>query len=336
MQIDSFSLSQHQLEFVNGYLNEPKSKSLLVAAPGTGKTVTALYTAKELIKLDIVDATLILSDRIAIREQWSNAAKSHGLEFGNSFENSLGRDGVSMNIQSIKSPLDSEYIKNIGKSRRWFIIADEIHYRNKITLELVNRLLEANNKNKSLFLSSVLPKEHTFAAEFRFNSEHIFDRTILELPDTEIRVARFAPSFSLLSKLKGYTPSIDNLTWRQFEKLIASLLEKDGYEVELMQGTKDGGVDVIAVMDLGPSGFFKTLWQAKKNNIKNKVGISIVRELADTRQEFGASKGIIVTSSYLTKGALQRIERDKYILGKVDRDDLNAWVKKTLLGNNYS
>jgi restriction system protein len=103
-----------------------------------------------------------------------------------------------------------------------------------------------------------------------------------------------------------------------------------------MQGSKDGGVDVVAVKDIGAGGFFKTLWQAKKQSIKNKVGISVVRELADTRHEFGASKGIIVTSSYLTRGALERINRDKYILGKVDRKDLDAWIKRTLYGQRDS
>jgi HJR/Mrr/RecB family endonuclease len=126
------------------------------------------------------------------------------------------------------------------------------------------------------------------------------------------------------------------LSWREFEKLIAALLEKDGYVVDLMQGSKDGGVDVVAVKDMGSAGYFKTLWQAKKKAQKNKVGISIVRELADTRQEFRASKGIIVTSSYLTSGALQRVDRDKYILGKVDRDDLEQWIQRTIFGQTDS
>jgi hypothetical protein len=30
--------------------------------------------------------------------------------------------------------------------------------------------------------------------------------------------------------------------------------------------------------------------------------------------------------------ALQRIDRDKYLLGKVDRNDLDAWIRRTLAG----
>lgn len=216
------------------------------------------------------------------------------------------------------------------------IVVDESWNETTAVAEFVDQLLAFNKDSKALFISSHVPKGHSFEAEFRFNSECIFDRSIIQLPSTEIQVARFAPSFALLRQLERGCTAIDDMTWREFEKLIATLLEKDGYVVDLMQGSKDGGVDVIAVKDMGAAGYFKTLWQAKKKAQKNKVGISIVRELADTRQEFGASKGIIVTSSYLTRGALQRVDRDKYILGKVDRNDLEHWIQRTLFDRTCS
>jgi len=61
------------------------------------------------------------------------------------------------------------------------------------------------------------------------------------------------------------------------------------------------------------------------------VELSTIRELADSVQEFKASKGIIITSTFLTAGALQRIERDKYTLSKVDRNDLEKWIDTILL-----
>ena len=110
---------------------------------------------------------------------------------------------------------------------------------------------------------------------------------------------------------------------------MAQLLESDGFNIELMQGTRDGGVDIIATKLHDISGYYKTLWQAKKYAV-NKVSLSTIRELADSVNEFRASKGIIVTTTFLTKDALQRVERDKYTLGKVDRDDLDNWIKKVL------
>lgn len=97
-----------------------------------------------------------------------------------------------------------------------------------------------------------------------------------------------------------------------------------------MNGTKDGGVDIVAVKDMKEAGLYKALWQAKKYKVSNKVGISVIRELADVRNELGASKGILVTSSFLTRGALDRVYRDNFMLGKVDRNDLNQWINRKL------
>jgi len=104
------------------------------------------------------------------------------------------------------------------------------------------------------------------------------------------------------------------------------LLEQDGWDIELGPGIKDGGVDILARKYDRVYGKIMTIWQAKKLERGNKVGISTIRELADTRNELKASKGIIVTSSYLTRGAIERIVRDEYLLGKVDGDDLRNWI----------
>lgn len=333
---NSFQLADWQQEFVDGYLKSPKSRSLLVAEPGTGKTVTALYATKRMLEEKIVDSTIIITDLLAVRDQWLHSANDSGIKLTNSIDNYLQGDGIAINVQSIRSKTDNETIDEIGRSRRWLIVADDPSFEEKSVTSFIDRLLGVNKESKALYISRMIPNSFSFDTEFRFNTEYILERSIIELPDTEIRVARYAPSFSLLRQLEKNKSAIDELSWREFEKLIATLLERDGYEVELMQGTKDGGVDVVAVKDMGSSGLYKTLWQAKKKKHGNKVGISVVRELADTRQEFGASKGIIVTSSYMTKGALQRINRDKYILGKVDRDDLNTWIDETLFGKRSS
>ena len=79
---------------------------------------------------------------------------------------------------------------------------------------------------------------------------------------------------------------------------------------------------------LRPSGLCAAVWQAKKpQNPKNKDGLGVVKELADTRRMRQANKGVIATTTYLTKGALQRVAQEEYLLGKCDRDDLLGWLK---------
>jgi len=159
-----------------------------------------------------------------------------------------------------------------------------------------------------------------------------YDRAALAEPETRLDVAHYSPSFRLLERLVAQSTSLDDLTWRQFEELLRDLLQNDGYTVELGPGTKDGGKDLFAVKDLGESGLVAAVWQAKKKERSKKVGLGVIRELADTRNEHGASKGVIATTTYLTRGALERVQRDRYTLGKVDRDDLMQWMEKTLRG----
>ncbi len=160
----------------------------------------------------------------------------------------------------------------------------------------------------------------------------LFDTTELDLPETRVEIGHWSPSFRVLWKLLEGVVDLDSLTWREFEELVAELLGKDGYLVELGKGRNDSGVDIVAIKDLGIHGLFKAVWQTKKLEHGNKVGVSIVRELADTRNQQGASKGIIATTTYLTKGALARVEREKYLLAKVDRDDLMKWIDRVLQG----
>lgn len=149
----------------------------------------------------------------------------------------------------------------------------------------------------------------------------------LILPETRERIITISPSLALLEKLRTAQVSLDDLPWRRFEEVVAELLSQGGYEVRLGPGSKDGGKDIIAIKYLPGCGLFMAVWQAKKLQPGNKVGINVIRELADTRNEHRASKGVIVTTTSLTRGALARIEQDRYLLSKVDGADLLAWVR---------
>ncbi len=152
--------------------------------------------------------------------------------------------------------------------------------------------------------------------------------TDLLLPETRERIVLYSPSIRLLEQLRSFQISLHDLHWRQLEELVAEMLTQDGYHVQLGPGTKDGGVDIIAMKEDPITGFFMAVWQAKKLKAGNKVDIHVIRELADTRQQHKATKGIIVTTTSLTKGALERIEQDCYTLGKVDGNDLFSWIRK--------
>lgn len=321
-----------QQEFVDRFLESPRQKALLVAPTGTGKAGMALLAASRLLERGEIDATLVVTDRAMLRDRWRDVAAGYGISLADRFERHPVGNGASETIQSLCVEGYETIVAEAARSRRWLIIVDGPTLEIESASSLVDAMLSTNVGNRSLFIANHAPPSVSFESQFRLGTEYIFGRTVLEATETETRIARFSPSFALLRRIQRQAVALDDLSWRQFEKLIAELLKNDGYTVELMQGSRDGGVDILAARNLGAGGYIKTLWQAKKYSLGNKVGISVVRELADSRNEFAASKGVLVTSSYLTRGALQRIERDRYILGKVDRGDLDAWIRKTLFG----
>ncbi len=137
------------------------------------------------------------------------------------------------------------------------------------------------------------------------------------------------PSYLLAEKLIKEGRLLDELHWRDFEKLIAHLLEQSGYSVKLTQPTKDGGVDVIATLNDPISGEIKTVWQAKKYKQSHKVKLSEVRELSAIREDNRASKGMMVTTSKLTRDAIEWVKRDYYRLGYKQHDDIKNWILST-------
>lgn len=152
----------------------------------------------------------------------------------------------------------------------------------------------------------------------------------LAIPDTRIAILPYSPILAWLEKLLYGEIKYNAKSWRQFEEAIAELLEKDGYHVILGPGRKDGGQDLIATKEDPVLGFITSIWQAKMLAPGNKVEVGIVRDLAGTCILNGTktTKGVIVTTTHLTKDALLQVEQDHHLLGKRDRDDLLQWINQ--------
>lgn len=315
-----------QLEFAECFFGDKKRRSRIVAATGMGKSSVARYIAQEAISNKSSDYVLVITTYNTIARFWQELKNADEIILVGSKKELLEGGWISVTSNSIKFTDYGNNILRLGKNFNFLIIIDEAHSANSELMLYVEEMLKINAESRTLEIYVPIQAAIESAWNAKFDREYIFQPEAIELPETKIEIARFSPSFAILQSILLENKQIDNIGWRQFEKLIAELLEADGYTVTLMQGSKDGGVDVIAVKDLGPLGEFKTLWQAKKKKAGNKVGLSVVRELADTRNEFGASKAFIVTSTYLTRDAIERIRRDCYRLGKVDRDDLDIWI----------
>ncbi len=113
--------------------------------------------------------------------------------------------------------------------------------------------------------------------------------------------SRFIEETDVLSGL-DQRPNLMDLTPSEFESLITNLFQKMGLETRLTQVSCDGGVDCVA---FDPRSIFgeKVVIQAKR--YKHTVGVSAVRDLFDTVQNEGASKGILVTTSGYGKASFE-------------------------------
>lgn len=126
--------------------------------------------------------------------------------------------------------------------------------------------------------------------------------------------------------------ALNELEWRDLEKLLGDLLQEEGWDVQVTRATKDGGVDVVAIKKDAVLGDIKSVWQAKKYSATRKVRLHEVRELSAVREDTGASKAFMVTTSKLTKDAIDYVTKDLYRLGYKDREDLENWVMRNILG----
>ena len=121
---------------------------------------------------------------------------------------------------------------------------------------------------------------------------------------------------------------LSGLEWREFERLIGELLEREGWGVEVMRGSKDGGIDVVAVRHDALLGSIRSLWQAKKYGEDKKVRLSQARELSGVVERERATKGVIVTTGNFTSGALDWIRQDEFRLSGMDRVAIQEWVRR--------
>lgn len=98
--------------------------------------------------------------------------------------------------------------------------------------------------------------------------------------------------------------NLATMPWEDFEYFVRELFDKmfnvNGGEVKVTQASHDGGVDAIAFDD-DPIRGGKFVIQAKRYN--NVVPVSAVRDLYGTMIHEGATRGILVTTSFYGKEA---------------------------------
>lgn len=118
-----------------------------------------------------------------------------------------------------------------------------------------------------------------------------------------VRVSLEEINAELITYLAANPEMMREMNSRSFEELVAAMFRNQGYDVTLTPQSKDGGMDIIAVHK-DALGTAMILVECKKYASENKVGVEIVRGLYGVVEEKKATRGIIATTSYFTKGAV--------------------------------
>jgi restriction system protein len=102
--------------------------------------------------------------------------------------------------------------------------------------------------------------------------------------------------------------------------LVGEIMKAEGYTVQISPAGADGGVDVLA--GSGPSGFEEPTIavQVKSGNVV--VDASTLRDLKGTMQDFGASKGLVVSWSGFTSQALKDVKKSFLTIHTWNSDDI--------------
>jgi len=149
------------------------------------------------------------------------------------------------------------------------------------------------------------------------------------LPEVENRIVRvsFEEWRPLLRQLAESPTDLYSLPPRKFEEMVRELLEREGYDAQLTQQTRDGGVDILAQKTLhGDSVLY--LVECKRYAKRNPVGVGVVRALYGVVEDVRATKGLIVTTSRFTADALKKAEDQRFRMSLRGYDELVAWLRR--------
>jgi restriction system protein len=112
---------------------------------------------------------------------------------------------------------------------------------------------------------------------------------------------------------------------RKFEEVVAELLSRQGYEVQLTPSSRDGGFDIYAAKKEG-LGQFLYLVECKRLVPPRKVGVGVVRSLYGTVQSRRATAGVVVTTSHFTSDAQDYRRSLRYQIQLHDFVTLRRWL----------
>jgi hypothetical protein len=160
----------------------------------------------------------------------------------------------------------------------------------------------------------------------------VYSRRHSEEEDGRRAVAELC-SQELINAIDENPESLDDLSKRDFERLVAELYARMGFEVDLSRQSKDDGLDFLAVRSEGEPPFVLVV-QCKHPDTsfpdrkRNKVGVRLMRELYGTATWNNVPNCLMITSSEFTTGAKRFADAKSQEIQLADRVSVLKWISK--------
>jgi Restriction endonuclease/TIR domain len=132
---------------------------------------------------------------------------------------------------------------------------------------------------------------------------------------------------TLIDELRRRPTLLHELSYRQFEEVVAELLAGFGFKVSLTQATRDSGYDILAVLEAAPGIEAAYIVECKRYRPEHPIGVESLRSLYGLKEHLRFSGAVLVTTSRFSRGA-ERLSRDLRGIELVDFDLLVDWLGK--------
>jgi len=165
----------------------------------------------------------------------------------------------------------------------------------------------------------------------RLTLDFDFTNTIIETVDFESKCKLLVPDFAKINEelfdwFAKHPEQLQDLNWRQFEKLLNAIFKNQGFHTELGPGSGDGGVD-LRLIQKDNIGELLTLVQAKRYKSRYPIGLSAVQALAAAVDDEKANRGLFVTTSRYLPVAERFAERQERRLTLATSKEVAEWCK---------
>lgn len=139
-------------------------------------------------------------------------------------------------------------------------------------------------------------------------------------PATAIVLNKIMPN--LVRHLRSVPDDIYRIDPHTFQLIVAEIINKEGYDVQFISppNKADGGVDIFAIRIDDVSGENRVAVQCKRNQKRNRISAEPIRALNGVLDHNQAHKGILITTSYFTKQAIEEVRTKLYKIGLRDYD----------------